>query len=231
MGVNISKSCPDLILKDFSLGFPGAEKPLWQHLDMQIAAGTIVGIRGPNASGKSSLLNAICKVIPEYIKAEISGSIFLGEMDLATLPLKEIYRYMAVLLSDFSAQLLFPTSELEIAFALENMGLSPLEIRHRIVSSLACFNGQHLYSRNPTTLSKGEQKLLILACINALDSPVLLLDEPESGLSDKALQNLLAWLQKQREAQKIVLLASHNPEVLKLCDSILHAGEASVSAR
>ena len=95
-----------LILKDFGISF--AERKLWEGIKLKIPEGCIFHLKGPNASGKSSLLNAISGIIPEYVKAQTTGNILLGDMDLQTIPLKEKYHYLWHQLSDTEAQLFFP---------------------------------------------------------------------------------------------------------------------------
>ncbi|MBP8705638.1 MAG: ATP-binding cassette domain-containing protein, partial [Candidatus Cloacimonas sp.] len=74
-----------LFLQDFGISF--AEQKLWEGINLKIPEGSIFHLKGPNASGKSSLLNAISGIIPEYVKAKTTGNILLGQTDLQAIPL------------------------------------------------------------------------------------------------------------------------------------------------
>lgn len=140
------------------------------------------------------------------------------------MPLSEIYRIMAVSLSDTKSQFMFPTVEYELAFALENMAIPAPIIRQRIDAATARFGIAALINKAPLQLSGGEQKLVVLAMCDAMDSPILLLDEPERGLSPSSLQLLQNWLLELKEQGRMVIMATHNSTLLAGCDRRMRIG-------
>jgi energy-coupling factor transporter ATP-binding protein EcfA2 len=178
-----SNLSPDFQVCSLSVQYPDCAQPVISELSFELRAGESLGIHGANAAGKSSLIHALCGVIPHYIRAERSGEMYYKERSLMEMPLCEIYRIMAVSLSDTKSQFMFPTVEHELAFAMENMAIPAPIIRQRVDSAAARFGIAPLLNKAPLQLSGGEQKLVILAMCDALDSPILLLDEPERGLS------------------------------------------------
>ena len=164
------------------------------------------------------MIEALCGIIPHSIPAELTGTIALDSINLRELPLCEIYRYMSVALSDARGQMMFPSSELEIAFALENMGLPTAEIRQRIDAAAAYFGFSGMMQQDSQKLSGGEQRLLLFAICEAMHSPILLFDEPEAGLSQGSMALLTRWLKELRSAGRIVIIATHNDELTELAD-------------
>jgi energy-coupling factor transporter ATP-binding protein EcfA2 len=221
---NTSSSCPKLEVKELGLRYPEAAKALFWGLSFELLAGMRMGICGPNASGKSSLIHALCGIVPHYIQAERPGEISFQGNALHTLPLCEIYRWMAVVLTDAKAQLMLPTVETELAFALENMAVPSLLIRSRITKAAEFFGIIPLMDKAPHQLSGGEQRLLLLAMAEALDSPIVLLDEPERGLSEASFNLLIKWLNALAKRGRIVILATHNPALLASCDKLIEMG-------
>jgi energy-coupling factor transporter ATP-binding protein EcfA2 len=217
--LKISNSCPELRVQNLSLSFADQEQAIWDDLSFVAMPKEITAITGANASGKSSLIHALCGVIPQSIKAGLSGQIMLDSTDLRAIALCEMYRYMSVGLSDAGMQMMFPTVELELAFALENMGLTAAKMRHRISAAADFFGLQKLLLQAPQALSGGEQRLLLFAICDVMQSPILLLDEPETGLSQTSLHLLCQWLQKLKAAGKIVVLATHNEQLIRLSDA------------
>lgn len=218
----ISSSCPKLQISALSLRFPETEGSIWEDLSFTASAGEILAITGANASGKTCLIQALCGIIPQSITAELAGTIVFDSINLRELPLCEIYRYMSVALSDARAQMMFPSSELEIAFALENMGLPATEIRQRIDQAAAYFGFTGLLQQDFQKLSGGEQRLLLFAICEAMHSPILLFDEPEAGLSQGSMALLTRWLKELRAAGRIVIIATHNDELTELADQAIN---------
>lgn len=205
-----------LTISELSLSY-GSQQVL-VNLSLQLVPGTLNVLCGANGSGKSSLLSVISGVVPEYIPAEISGSILLDGIDLRALPLREKFHHLWHALSEPCGQFFFPTCQAELAFALENMGISSAEILSRINSAAEFFGlGEAMFS-SPQDLSGGQQKLLLAAIGMALDPPLLLLDEPSAGLSGKSLENLRKWLEQLKQKGKIVLMAEHHPALIALAD-------------
>ena len=186
-----------------------------------MGTGCLVAVTGANACGKSTLLFAISGIIPEYLQATITGTISLNELDLLGIQLREMYHHLSFAMTDSEAQLMFPDIMSEIAFALENMGLPIDQIQHRVKSATQRFGIHHMLERSPKTLSGGEQRLVLFACLDALNSPLVLLDEPETGLSDKNIMVLCDWLSELKDKGRIVLIATHCRTLIDLCDHIV----------
>jgi energy-coupling factor transporter ATP-binding protein EcfA2 len=219
--LKISSSCPKLQISALSLRFPETQHAIWENLSFTASAGEILAVTGANASGKTCLIEALCGIIPHSIPAELTGTIALDSINLRELPLCEIYRYMSVALSDARGQMMFPSCELEIAFALENMGLPATEIRQRIDAAAAYFGFSSMLQQDSQKLSGGEQRLLLFAICQAMHSPILLFDEPEAGLSQGSMALLTQWLKELRSAGRIVIIATHNDALTELADQVI----------
>lgn len=210
--------CPKLQITGLGLRFPEAQTAIWEELSFTADEGNILAVTGANASGKTCLIHALCGIIPHSISAELAGNISWGSTDLRKPPLCEIYRYMSVALGDAGAQMMFPTCELELAFALENKGLPAAEIRRRIDAAAAYFGFTSILQQDSQGLSGGEQRLLLFAICQAMQNPILLFDEPETGLSLSSMALLKRWLQELKAEGRIVVIATHNQELIDLAD-------------
>jgi len=207
-----------LKVSDLTLSF-GSHR-LLHHFHLDLPAGAVGVLTGPNGCGKSSVLNAISGVIPQYVNASLEGQIILDGTDLRGVPLTEKYHYLWYSLSDPSRQFFFPTCEAELAFALENMGVVAGEIKRRIGEALSRFWLQRELMQSPLSLSGGQRSLLLCAMAEALDPQLFLLDEPGAGLSESSLSLLQSWLQDLKTRNKAVLLAEHNPLLIAGADLV-----------
>ncbi|MDP2172827.1 MAG: ABC transporter ATP-binding protein [Candidatus Cloacimonadaceae bacterium] len=213
-----------LEIKRLSLLYPKAAKALFSDVNIKLRAGELLILKGVNGSGKTSLLNSIAGVIPEHIHGELAGSIALNGLELRSYPLRERYRYLAYQMSDPDAQIFFPDSEKELSFALENMGIKPLEIRQRIDVAADRFHLKHIYAQDPSTLSQGQKKRLLFAVCAALDTQLILLDEPTVSLSEGGKELLKEWLKSLLHQGKIIIAANHDSACDDFCTQVITLG-------
>lgn len=206
------------MLKIEGLQLSFGQQSVLRDFGLTLASGTLGVLVGPNGSGKSSVLNAITGVIPEYIKAELSGTILLDNIRLQDIPLKEKFHYLWYSPAELS--FFFPSCETELAFALQNLGIKPSEIRQRIADAALRFGLQEEMQHAPHTLSAGQQKLLHFAMAEALDAPLVLLDEPSQALSAASLELLITWLQELKERNRLILIAEHHPRLIAMAEEI-----------
>jgi len=190
--------------------YPGGQKVLLRDLSFNAEPGALVLLSGSNGCGKTTLLNAISGVIPTHIKADIDSEIAFDGLPLREIPLPEKYHLLAYQMEDVDAQLFFPDGIKELSFALENMGLEPEDMEKRIVTSARRFGMEDLLRRDPSTLSKGQKKLLLLAVCDSLDAPLVLLDEPSAGLAGDSIRRLSEWINHLRRTKRAVIVADHD---------------------
>lgn len=155
---------------------------------------------GPSGCGKSTLLACLAGLVPDYVGAwcrQEDDSPFEGWQDQTALVPQNPY-------SAFFA----PSVEREIAFPLENQGLSRPEIISRLESSLDWAGIRHLRDRNAATLSGGEAQRVHLAIAWARQPGLFLLDEPLAYLDATAAS---AFVQKLSHVEAPVLVVDHDP--------------------
>jgi len=183
-----------------------------QDITLDIPRGQFVCLLGPSGCGKSTLLNAIAGFSPPS-----SGEIH-ADGRLVTAPGPD--RGMV-----FQEYALFPwmTVEKNIAFGLEIKGLAAAEIAPRVealLRKLGLFDFRH---RFPKDLSGGMRQRVAIARILALDSPILLMDEPFGALDALTRRNLQDELLRiWAELGKTVIFVTHSiEEAIYLADRIV----------
>jgi iron complex transport system ATP-binding protein len=149
-------------------------------LALSVAAGEVVGLVGPNGSGKTTFIRAVTGVVKP-----VAGEILLGGADAQTLSAQERARRVAVVPQSAHLPDAFTTLEVVLMGRtphlrlLQNEGAADLEAAHQ--SMLA--TGTWEFAERPVgELSGGERQLVVLARALAQDTPLLLLDEPTAHL-------------------------------------------------
>jgi NitT/TauT family transport system ATP-binding protein len=181
-------------------------------IDLEIPAGQFVCLLGPSGCGKSTLLNAVAGF------AQPSSGRISANGKLVTEPGPE--RGMV-----FQEYALFPwmTVSDNVAFGLQVQNLPARQIQARVDELLVLLNLSEFKDRYPRDLSGGMRQRVAIARVLALDSPILLMDEPFGALdalTRRSLQDEL--LRIWSELGKTILFVTHSiEESIFLADRIV----------
>jgi len=187
-----------------------SQAPLFtlEALSFQAKPGEVIAILGPNASGKSTLLNLITGTLEP-----LSGRIFLNGFETRTLPVRT--RAQRIALVQQESRLLFPTRAWE--FVMQGRHAYGTGLRFETdediaiaKNALAQVGASHLAERRMDKISGGEKQRIILARALAQQPLLLLLDEPTLHLDIGAQVDLLETLRKlAAENRYTVVVVTH----------------------
>ncbi|MCK5674841.1 MAG: ABC transporter ATP-binding protein, partial [Spirochaetales bacterium] len=156
--------------------YPGLDFPqLLNSIDLTVNTGDFVVILGKPETGKTTLLKIILSLIPRYTNGTLSGKLEYKEVPVSNFKPYELIEKIGAVFQDPDEQIFTTTCNTEIAFALESLGLEREEMTRRVNQSLEVLKIDHLRDRNPATLSGGEKKKLLLACMYAANPQIWLL--------------------------------------------------------
>ena len=209
-GVACGSDMPAIEVRGLSFAYPGAAAPVLEGLDWSVPQGAFALLVGGAGSGKSTLLSLLK---PEIAPAgERAGELrVLGE-DVADMDVRASAERVGYVFQDPENQIVCETVWHEMAFGLENLGVSRDEMRRRVAETSYFFGLEDWLHRDTDTLSGGRKQLLSLAAVLALRPRVLLLDEPTSQLDPVAEKTFLhALFRVNRELGCTVVVATHQP--------------------
>ena len=201
---------PAIEVRNLSFAYPGADAAVLERLDWSVPQGAFALLVGGTGSGKSTLLSLLK---PEIAPAgERTGDArVLGE-NVADMDVRASAERVGYVFQDPENQIVCETVWHEMAFGLENLGVSRDEMRRRVAETSYFFGLEDWLHRDTDTLSGGRKQLLSLAAVLALRPRVLLLDEPTSQLDPVAEKNFLhALFRVNRELGCTVVVATHQP--------------------
>ena len=182
------------------------ETPLFDHLSFEFATGALTVLTGDSGSGKSTLLNLIAGFAP----MTYSGTILLDNHDLSGASMQVKAQQVGMLFQNPDQQFTMRTLSGELAFALENLGLSAAAMAQRSKQAVALGDTQALLNRDLQTLSGGEKQRAALTVLLAMNPPILLLDEPFASIDPVSRQQLITKLGRLRDAGKTIVIADHD---------------------
>ncbi len=192
-------------------------------VDMQVAAGEVVGLVGPSGSGKSTLLKCLGAVIEPT-----DGQMTLGEEMIYDRGWK--IRDLRALRRDkigfvFQAPYLIPFLDVTDNVALLPMlaGRSNAEARSRAMELLEALDVAHRAKAMPSQLSGGEQQRVAIARALINRPPVILADEPTAPLdSERALSVIRILNQMARQYETAVIVVTHDEKIIPTFRRIYH---------
>ncbi|HCA21251.1 MAG: ABC transporter ATP-binding protein [Eubacterium sp.] len=208
------------MLKIDKLSLSYKHKKVINEASLEIEYGSFIGLLGANGTGKSTLLSAIAGV-----KKPDSGDVILDDISLSGNPseYRKNFGYVTQenpLIPELTAvdnlKIWTPMNKAEIIKTISSLPLSRLG-----VSEFA--------NVRVNSMSGGMKKRLALTSILMNKPMVLLMDEPFSALDMVARRDILDYIISFKQAGGIVIIASHEESVFKVCDKVYLIENGNVS--
>ena len=195
-------------------------------VSLSIEEGSFVAVLGHNGSGKSTLakhFNAI--LLPSGGKAYVDG-IDTGDEDR----LLDIRRAVGMVFQNPDNQIVANVVEEDVAFAPENLGVPPAEIRRRVDDALKAVGMYHYREHAPHLLSGGQKQRVAIAGVIAMRPRCIVLDEPTAGLDPEGVESILGNIREYHKAHNAtIILVSHSmEEVARSVDRLVAVNDGKI---
>ena len=199
--------------ENLTFSYPPAEDqvavPVFEGLTISIEAGSFVAVLGCNGCGKSTFakhMNGI--LLPS------GGSMTVYGMDTRDEALLyEIRRTVGMVFQNPDNQIVANVVEEDVAFAPENLGVEPTEIRRRVDEALRTVGMEKYREHAPHLLSGGQKQRIAIAGVLAMQPKCIVLDEPTAMLDPQGRRDVMETiLSLNRQGITIVLITHHMQE-------------------
>ncbi len=218
---------PIIRIEDLHFTYPGDSAETLRGLSLEIAEGSFVAVLGHNGSGKSTLaklLNAI--LLPTSGKVYVCGRDTEDEEHLL-----DIRRSVGLVFQNPDNQIVANVVEDDVAFAPENLGVEPQEIRSRVDEALRTVGMYEYRLHAPHLLSGGQKQRVAIAGALAMQPRVLVLDEPTAMLDPLGRREVISTVERLcRERGMTVVLITHHMSECVNADRLIALSDGMVTA-
>ncbi|MDD4808285.1 MULTISPECIES: energy-coupling factor ABC transporter ATP-binding protein [Caproicibacterium] len=196
-------------LDDVSFSYQGTTAV--SHVTYRFEMGKCYVLHGPNGCGKSTLFRIL-----NGLDFPTSGRYLLDGEEITEKKMKKpefaraFHKKIGYVFQTSEVQLFTKSVEDEIAFGLIQLGLPDSEVQKRVEKYIQLLHLQPIRRRAPFNLSGGEKKRTALAAVLAMEPPVLILDEPISGLDDEGQEWITRFISGMKSPDKLMIVATHN---------------------
>lgn len=219
-----------IAVEGLSFAYRDAARAALSEVSFAQSAGEMIGVMGASGAGKSTLAKCLNRIIPELEGGEFRGIVRISGRPTAGARVYEIAPEVGMVFQDFESQLFSTSVAHEVAFALEQIGMSREEMLRRIGPALEAVGLAGFEERDPTSLSGGQKQRLAIAAVLALRPRIIVLDEPTTDLDPEGRAEVFALIRKLREQGLSLVVIEHEAEELRRCDRLVLLSEGSIIA-
>ena len=188
-----------------------------KDITFHVKRGEWLSIVGHNGSGKSTTV----RLIDGLLEAE-SGEIVIDGQRLTEENVWDIRRQIGMVFQNPDNQFVGATVEDDVAFGLENQGLSRQEMKKRVEEALDLVGMSDFKKREPARLSGGQKQRVAIAGVVALRPAILILDEATSMLDPEGRRELIETVKGIRKDYDMTVISiTHDLEEVAMSDRVL----------
>jgi len=216
-------AAPTLALEGVSHVYPGGFVAL-QDVTLAIPGGQRVAVIGQNGSGKSTLVRHLNGLLRPS-----AGRVLLAGEDTRDQTVAQLARSVGLVFQDPDRQIFAGSVRSEVEFGPRNVGLRGAELQDAVREALAAVGLVEAAGKNPYDLGASRRKLLALASVIAMRTPVLVLDEPTTGQDLHGIEIVRRVVTDAGAMGRTVIAISHDMEfVAEAFDRIVVLREGRV---
>ena len=177
-------------------------------VNLTVQKGEFLAILGHNGSGKSTLAKHFNGIL-----TPTRGKVFVNDIDVSDdSKIYEIRQSVGMVFQNPDNQIVAAIVEEDVAFALENLGVPPDEIRERIDEAMKLVDIYKYHKHAPHRLSGGQKQRVAIAGVIAMRPQCIVLDEPTAMLDPKGRKEVMKTIKMLNEKGITIILITHYME-------------------
>jgi len=195
----------DLVLEQVSYRFAAGGALALDRVELRVAAGERLALIGQNGSGKTTLVRHLNGLLRPS-----SGRVLHDGEDVARSSVAHLARSVGLVFQDPDRQIFAGSVRAEVEFGPRNLGMRGAELAAAVDEALTAVGLEAEARTNPYDLGTSRRKLLALASVQAMRTPVLVLDEPTTGQDLRGVAIVRRAVDEANAAGRTVIAISHD---------------------
>lgn len=214
-----------LAFENLRYRYAGTSEDVLHAISCQVHKGETIALLGPNGSGKTTLVKHALGLL-----RPTKGTVKLYGEDARKLSVAQLAARIGYVFQSPSAMLFAPTVRKEIGFGPENLKFDAKRLRNAVEQALEALNIKQFEKRSPFSLSFGQQKRVAIASVLAMQSRILLLDEPTAGQDYRSYIAFMEYLRDLPDLDALLFITHDLDLALRFTQRVLLLKEGRLVA-
>lgn len=216
-------------MKNLSFAYPDEDEQVLHNISCTINNGDFIVLCGASGSGKTTLLRLLKRELAPF--GHSTGEILYKKKLLTEWDDLTLASEIGFVFQDPENQIVMDEVLQEVVFGMENLNISPIEMRKRLAELVHFFGVEDLLHKKTSDLSGGQKQMINLLSILLLRPKVLLLDEPTSQLDPVAAKELIQILERlNNEMGMTIIIVEHRLEDLfSVANKVMMLSEGEIA--
>ncbi len=200
---------PVIVVRDVSYRYEGDAPPALDHVSLAIEPGEFVAFVGQNGAGKTTLAKTFNGIL-----LPTSGEVIVQGHETRAAGLDVLALIVGYVYQNPDHQIFANTVRDEVAFGPRNLGLKPAAVNQAVQQALELVGMQADADTYPFLLGRGQRQKLAVAAVVAMGSPVLVVDEPTTGLDLQGAQGIMQLLRQWNAGGRTIIIITHDMNIV-----------------
>lgn len=195
-------------IENVSYQYKNGNKVL-HNLNISVRKGEFVALIGQNGAGKTTLLKQLNGLLKPT-----EGNIIISGLDAGKTKTSILAKKIGFLFQNPDHQIFCSTVYEEIAFGLKNLDIPDKNINELVIKAAKRVGLENLLEANPFSLSKGQRQRVALASVLAMETDILVLDEPTTGQDFSEGIQIMDIVKELNAQGKTIVMVTHDMELV-----------------
>lgn len=193
-----------IVCRNLTYAYPSGVRAL-AGVDLDIGRGETVAVVGQNGSGKTTLVRHFNGLLKPA-----SGSVVVGGLDTRDTRIAVLAAKVGLAFQDPDRQIFAGSVQAEVSFGARNVGLRGAQLEQAVDTALHSVGLSEHRKTNPYDLGYSRRKLLTIASVLAMATPIVVLDEPTTGQDARGVRTVRQVCEALASAGRTVVCVSHD---------------------
>ena len=216
----------DLRIENLMFQYPSATSPTLKNINLHFTEGETVAIIGQNGAGKTTLV----KLLNGLLKPT-EGDVYAGDMNTKDFTTAKISRKVGYVYQNPDDQIFNSDVYSEVSFSPKYFGWSAEKVKESVRKAIDMTQIKEYLNEHPYNLPYSMRKLVTIACVLAMETEVVIFDEPTAGQDRRGIEVLSNIILEMKRMGKIIIIITHDMEfVVRNFDRVIVMANGTVVA-